>query len=462
MAKEGKTLSKVWNNHLLIFFLIFVFFSLTYFGFRILLPKRLPNHLVAGDGIMYYIYLPSLIFDRDLDLSNNYLDFDDTIGWGLLKVPRTGYPPSPFAFGPALLAAPFFLLGYLLFLLFSPFLPQGSPYFPRLFLEGGYCLASIFYSFLAAIIIYRFLNRYFPKKISFYSTLGIWLGTNALYYSLASPSYSHMTSLFVSSLFLSYWDKTRGKRKAREWAVLGLLGGLASMVRWQNSLFLAIPLVESLILYSQLLKRRKLKEVGKLFLNHLLFLLFLVLAFSPHSLVWKAIYDKYLLIPQNEFRPYTSGFIYFLKPAFHRLLFSRRHGLITWTPLYGLALLGFLLVPRKRRTLSLYLLLGLSLQLYLASAVCEWWAGEAFGARRLISSGLIFAFGIASFYKRLEERYSFNWVRRITYFFLLYNGLFFIQYWAFLKGYVHMDVYPGFKQLVIDKFIIPFRLLSRL
>jgi hypothetical protein len=455
-------IARMWNNHLLVFFLIFLSFALIYFTFRLVIPERLPEHLVGGDGIMYYIYLPSIVFDRDLDLANNYLEFDEAIGWGLLKVPRTGYPPNPTALGPALLSLPFFLVGYFIFLILSPFLPAGSPYLPKLFLEGGYTFAGIFYSFAAAIVIYRFLNRYFSKKVSFYSTLGILLGTNALYYSLASPSYPHMISLFVNSLFLSYWDKTRGNRGAKEWATLGFLGGIIPLVRWQNALFLSLPLIESLILYHRLLKEKKIRAAGRLFLHNLLFILLISLAFSPHALVWKVIYDKYLLIPQNEFRPYTSGFIYFLRPAIHRLLFSRRHGLITWTPLYGIALAGFLFTPRDKRKTAYYLLAGLAFQLYLASAVSEWWAGEAFGARRLIASGLIFAFGLASLYRKMEERASFNWVKFITFFFVIYNGLFFVQYWAFLKGLVHMDVYPGFKQLVLDKFVIPFRLLARL
>src|SRR5919108_1212656 len=66
---------------------------------------------MSGDGVMYYVYVRSLLKDGDVDFTNEYAHY------GLLeredlRVPtRTGHRRSVFSIGPALLWTPSFLLG---------------------------------------------------------------------------------------------------------------------------------------------------------------------------------------------------------------------------------------------------------------------------------------------------------------------------------------------------------------
>ena len=47
------------------------------------------------------------------------------------------------------------------------------------------------------------------------------------------------------------------------------------------------------------------------------------------------------------------------------------------------------------------------IQVYLDSSVSDWWGGDAFGQRRLISSFPLFAFGLAYFFNLIETHSPF-------------------------------------------------------
>ena len=70
----------------------------------------------------------------------------------------------------------------------------------------------------------------------------------AVLYSFA-PAFSHATSLFASALFVFVWWRTHVSRASGDWKtwfVLGLSGGLMTMVREQEAVLFVIPLVEGI------------------------------------------------------------------------------------------------------------------------------------------------------------------------------------------------------------------------
>ena len=72
------------------------------------------SRIFIFDEIGYYSYLPSLILDRDLDLSNNYeIGRVGYVDWNTFAFEQTdtGAYDNKFSIGPALLWTPFFLLG---------------------------------------------------------------------------------------------------------------------------------------------------------------------------------------------------------------------------------------------------------------------------------------------------------------------------------------------------------------
>ena len=84
--------------------------------FVLFLPLLDPR-IYAVDSVEYYAYLPSLLFDGDLDFTNEYTRLDTMypragIATGLLnrRDPLSGLPINVAPIGTAILWAPFFLL----------------------------------------------------------------------------------------------------------------------------------------------------------------------------------------------------------------------------------------------------------------------------------------------------------------------------------------------------------------
>ena len=74
---------------------------------------------------------------------------------------------------------------------------------------------------------------------------------------------------------------------------------------------------------------------------------------------------------------------------------SARHGLLTWTPVTLLAVIGLLRLRRRNAELA-----GVPLAILVAlvlsnCTVIDWWAGTAFGMRRLVSATPLFVLGLA-------------------------------------------------------------------
>jgi len=85
------------------------------------MPIFLSNTIIRGDGVGYYAYLRSLVFDRDLNFKNEYSYFEPafsedtkpvTTTWAKGDVTRTGMVPNTFPVGPALLWSPFYLVAH--------------------------------------------------------------------------------------------------------------------------------------------------------------------------------------------------------------------------------------------------------------------------------------------------------------------------------------------------------------
>ena len=176
--------------------------------------------------------------------------------------------------------------------------------------------------------------------------------------------------------------------------------------------------------------------------------------FVPQLLAWKAIYGHYFVVPQGpDFMQWTS-------PALVEVLFSSRHGLFLWTPALILAAIGLPLLWQRDRTLCVGAIVICMLSWYVNAAARDWWAGEAFGARRFVGETVFFAFGFAALGSALARRTGAGWLRAGALALIVYNGLFLLQYQLFMRGYRDLSPYPTtVKQILIDRLLLPFKLI---
>ncbi|MCD6451606.1 MAG: glycosyltransferase family 39 protein [Acidobacteria bacterium] len=378
---------------------------------------------LGSDGSFYFSYLRSLVFDRDLNFANEYARLK-VRALPYIKPTITGHLPNVFAIGVSFLWLPFYLSAHIATYfahIFGGSLPLDGFSYPY---TTACSFGSLVYGTFGVILLYLSLRRFFSKWIAFLSAIGIWLGSFLPWYQVFEPFMSHAPSFFVSSLFLYFFLRFRGKMDFRRYLVLGALGGLLMLVRWQNALFLLFPAFCWLGDFIKSLKEGKSEEAKRMFLFGMLFALSAFVVFLPQVIAWKVIYGRFFTIPQG-------GRLSFGKPAFFEVLFSSRHGLFPWSPVVYIGFIGSFLFLRRERRFVLTFFLVFLLMTYVNASIYDWWAGWAFGARRFGSLLPYFAVGLSAFLEFLKK-HPFLLVYGFVSLFILANIVFMAEYYYHL------------------------------
>jgi hypothetical protein len=335
-----------------------------------------PNWQIGGDGYGYYSYIRSLHFDCDLDFYNEFKMFDDTYGTQTLKYWTTpiGRVGNPFAIGWSIFYAPFFILSLILakiFTFYNNFTLSGYNFPYQLMIGVG----TIFYVILGILLLFLTLKRLFSPISAWLSSIFTLIATPLIFYVVYEPSMSHGLSFFIlSALFYKSINiYKKGSIDKKDIFLLGLITGASFLVRWQNLIFIILPLA---ILWLKLAKKRSI----------LSYLGITLLATLPQLLAWKHLYGSFLTIPQG------SAFVNHKLELFN-FLFSGYHGLFIWHPMLLIALIGLILSCKKDKFLFFILLTPLIVQILFNSNLSDWFGGGSFGSRRMIGSLFIFAYG---------------------------------------------------------------------
>lgn len=413
------------------------------------------GQVMRGDAIQYYAYLRSLVFDGDLDFQNEYEHFygardgaASTNVWLTTRTPA-GRPANMMSIGPALLWSPLFLMtvAVLRGLSAAGFGPAPDGFSTGLQLSAG--LAGVLYATAGAWLSYLSARRFFSGPTAFWATLVAWLSGPAVYYTVISPTYSHATSLFAVSLVTFVWLRGAGRYDGRRAVLLGVTIGVAALVRWQDAIVLILPAWELVAA----------RRAGRLTTGAMIVFgartgLACAVTVLPQLLAWQAIYGSAFTVPQG------TSFMRWTEPAVLSVLFSSRHGLFLWTPALLLAAAGLWWLVRKDRMVGGAAVAVVCVAVYVNAAVSDWWAGEAFGARRFIGYTVIFALGFSALFTRAASLVHLSWIRGAAIALVVYNLLFLVQYQLFMRGYRDLVPYPTTaKQVLIDRLLLPFELL---
>ncbi|MEO8071090.1 MAG: hypothetical protein ABI652_06785 [Acidobacteriota bacterium] len=409
------------------------------------------GRVVFGDATHHFVQLRSAVFDRDLDFRNEYFRIYGLRGdepgteWITTDLTSTGHVRNYMPVGPALLWAPLYLAVTGGERMLSA---AGIGSRPDGFSRADQTVpgvTGILASTLAAWICWRLTRRYTTDRTAAMATIAVWLGSHAIYYSLVSPSYSHAASMLAASLFVSRWLSTRRQPSSRHFAELGALAGLAALMRWQDALLLVLPLFDAVTRPASWRDRALgAAAAGSAWL----------VAFSPQMIVWNVLYGQPLAMPQGP------SFLRWTDPHPFDVLFSTNHGLFTWAPLLLFATVGLALFLARRRDLRLPVALVLLFSWYINAAVADWWAGEAYGARRFLSLFPFFVLGLAAWIDTpgwlVRSRAARLGVVAIL---VAANWFLLLQYELFMKGLEVVAPYPaGTIDMWLTRFAVPWRL----
>ncbi len=345
-------------------------------GLTVLAVLALTFHpVVEGDGVGYYAYLHAVLVSHSLGFSNEYsaaLRAHVPVYLPLVTTKTsTGGFADFFPIGSAVLAAPAFLAALAL-------RPSGEPQYGAPFVDA-YSIASLLYGLVALAICYRLAVAVTgSRRAAIFGVSAAALATPYVFYLLSEPGYSHTFSAFSVSAFLYAWW-SRPPKRSRGWFLLGLLGGLMAMTRFQDLLIMAIVLIDA----------RRLRWQA----------LFLVpgalIGFAPQLIVDQAQFGEWLPLrpPGQDLNP--------LHPHVFEVLFSSRDGLIVWTPAALFAAAGLFFIRDRRFQLAF--VVAVVLETAVISSAPDT-AGRSFGGRRFLDLLPFAAVGFAALAARIDWR----------------------------------------------------------
>lgn len=396
----------------------------------------LTGPVLKSDGEGYYIYLPSFFIHEDLN-SQDYMqdkfeayDFEGvehTVNGQVLN--QYGEYFSKYPIGVAILQAPFFVVADVL----TQFTGLPRTGFSPIYqiVVGG---SALFYFAASLMILLKIFQRYFDRKDYIFPLTALILGTNLLHYVTFDGSFSHIYSFFLFACFYYLYFKVYVEHK---WDLslflsIGLVSGLIVVTRPTNIflplIFLAYYFLSRLF-YDY---RSKLKEI---IYRITLTAIGTFVPLIPQIIYWYANTGNFISYSYGE-----EGFN-FLEPAIVNVLFGSRRGIVWWSPVAFLGILGLIFFLRKTnlRNLSsktkqlkdkLHVIIILTslftfLNLFITSSWWTWYYGGSFGYRPITESFVLLLLPLVLLYRTSYRKV----IHYLLVFFMITTTILMLLYW---------------------------------
>ena len=413
-------------------------------------------HVPEWDAAYYYAFARSFVFDQDLNLENDLMTAYPYVGphFQASRLDRmeqqrtiTGRVDAPFAIGSSLLWAGWlagvrFLMPWLL-----------DPATAITGYEGPFivtiAIVSTVYGWLAFWLGYRLAQPVVGRTLAAAAAITLMFTTPLLFYQFRDPIYSHTASALTTGLVVYVWWHWR--ERPYTWsrgALLGALVGLATLVRWQHLMYLALPTIAAAWHWLTLLPEQRRQTVKPLLLYGVAMGAAALIVFTPQMYVWRLFYGSWVAIPQG------NDFVVWTAPFWWPTLFSTYRGLFLWMPVALFSFIGLVELTRQKPRTFGPLLLVLLLEFYVNSSTRDWFGGGGFGPRRFTSELVILLLGYAGFLHLISRglgrwRYS-QWGTALT---TLGLGLILaVQEWILLRyglaekiGGTNLSMQPDFR-----------------
>ena len=332
------------------------------FVLALLLVPNVVDHarvLSAGDGMHYYSYLRSLLFDGDLDLRNDYV----LLGWHDPDAPNVLPIGAPLVWSPAV--AMVHLLRS-----FGRLAGMAAPSGVEPLYQATVCLSTLVCGAGALLVLWAALRRFVSPWAAFWATLLCWVGSPLRFYMAVLPSLAHGVEFFGATLALVAFLRLRDDMEPRRAAWAGAACGLTFLARSQDALLLALPAAEIAWQAAATRDFRRALRCGAA-----LALGFFVAAL-PQMIVWQVMFGAPVLIPHQKL--HGADFLHTSDPQLAGVLFSPRGGLFVTYPAMLLAVVALVVLARRERRYVLMLVPVLLAMWFLNASVFDWYQVRRF------------------------------------------------------------------------------------
>ncbi len=336
------------------------------------------------DTVGYFSVAHSLLFDHDFDLRNEYARNPPSPSeWTAIRK-ETGLPGSPWGVGYSILQVPMLAAGTALDMVAGNPGDGYSTFAVYLYGLGSVLITALglwaLFELLLEVALWRGASETRAAGAALFSVFAVYFGTSVGYYSIMRMA--HASSFLFASLFLLQWWRIRDKQDVRSWILLGGIGAFLSISRWQDVLYVGGPIIYDV------LRHAPVRGFRAWFRARLGYAAAVLVCCIPQFLEWKAIYGKYVTIPQG------GGFISFPPTHIAEVLFSARCGWLLWTPLVAIGLVGLVGATKREWRVFAPWWIVLILELVVIGAMATWHGFDSFGARYMLTNTTTVALGL--------------------------------------------------------------------
>ncbi|MDY0077513.1 MAG: hypothetical protein RBR87_09575 [Bacteroidales bacterium] len=385
------------------------------------------RHTIDGDGSGYYSYLTTVFRYKTTDFKSVF-EYEKTRRgldyMGHYFHEYNGKVVNKYYAGTAVLMMPFYGMASLLSKLAN--MPIDGY---NILFQYAVAFAAAFYLAIGMLLVNALLKTFaINKPIRVLTLLSLLLGTNLFYYAFMHPAHSHVYS-FAAIAGFAYFARLfmlHGNTKALY--SMSLMLGIVALIRPTN--LMIVLLIPFFATDFQTVKQR-FTSLFKKPLVTFWALLFFMMFFSIQII--------FNFLQTGGFILYTyknEGF-HFLQPATWSFLFSYRKGFFVYTPLMLLLFSGIIVLYRRSKFQTYWLLLFLVVLVYILSSWWNWFFGDSFGMRAMIDYYPIFAILLALGYSALVK------IRAgkifLSVFLLLVVPLNLVQAYQYEVGILHPD-----------------------
>jgi hypothetical protein len=347
----------------------------------VLVAQHRLNNGITSDGALYFAHLRSIVFDRDLDIASE-LDV-------LRQPPR---PHHVVPIGPAIAWAPAYLAVAAADWL-GGITGRSSPDAgASRGLTGAYVqavmLSSLVVMAAGVVVLHLRLRREFEPSIALVTSILIVAATPLIWYVVFEPSMTHAVSFGVVAIALVLTERwlIEAPPTRRHALLLGAWFSLVMVVRPEDGAFAVFPLAA--LLFAAACRALSLGERARL-AGAMILGAAPLLALQAGALVWLLSANRFTLAGGDE------GYLNVLDSRWADVLFSSRHGLLSWTPVVWIALVGTVAHVRRRPLWAVPALVAFAVLVWTNGSAHDWAGGWAFGGRRFTSVLAAFAPGMA-------------------------------------------------------------------
>ena len=386
---------------------------------------------ISWDVFGYYLYLPATFIHHDTGLNDfawlqQVLDtYKPTIGFYQAYLGPTGDYVMKYPMGLAILYSPFFFIAHASAHLLG-YAPDGFS------LPYQVCMAfgPLVYTGIGLWFFRKVLLNFFSDGITTLVMLITVLGTNYLELTAFNGIMPHNTLFMLFALTVWLTIRWHERQKWSTAIFLGLLIGIAMLVRPTSGLIMLVPLFWGV--WNIRSFHEKLILIRDHGLQGLALVLAMILVGSFQLIYWKIHAGSWI------YYSYEKGeSLRWLAPYIRPVLLSFKKGWLLYTPIMIFAIFGFIPLLRKYREIFVATFLFFVLHLLVVASWPTWWYGGSFSQRPMMEAYVILAFPMGAMIRgTLETR---RWLR-LTIFtmMLLLVALNLFQTWQ----YTHYIISP--------------------